>query len=251
MPTIDTKLYTHVDALTSAFTTYTYLFYFAQWYIGSTLWPTLAEEERDNRFIYARASEAFLVRSSDNNQYSGQLKFPFVSLHPSSPTTNEDTKFLWNNYRNMARVLEKTDDYEVSARNDVINFEATLFAQQSQDELFKFASLCETLNRFNKTFSWSITESVQAEWSPDPIKVSVGVPVFARFSSLELNPVYDEAEWLEKNKIYTMNCNLTLQTLKPLVLLKRGYKVQSIEVDIDVINERTKVVVDTEKVVLS
>lgn len=235
-----------VDHLTSAFSPYNYCFYFLCDYLGTLIWPTITEEERNDRIILSPMEQAFNYRASQGNNSNSNLRFPFLSLYPES-MNNDEPHFAWNSFRNLIRNINVTENYNVSVENANIEFQAVLFVKSIQvtktgrstggfDEIMRIATILETTRRFNKTHTWAIKESI--DFQGETIPVEVNVPIRPTLGTLELNPVWKESDWLTQNKIITLNCTLTMQTLKPVIRLHKYYKIDKIVVDLIVKNNK-------------
>ncbi len=156
-----------------------------------------------DRIIYASNDFTFRERTRKNE---GNLNLPYVSYFKTD--YEEVDRQWWNNYANCIGVLDVANEgYENILGTTLkitpikVVYEATAFFSQHKDCEFAYKELLK--EESNETILYP-----QFNLANGDIVKNIGIQTL----ELTWNPIYNESDWLESNKIYTIGMDMSYDT---------------------------------------
>lgn len=155
-----------------------------------------------DRIIYASNEYCFRERTRKNN---GDLNLPFVNYYRTGYEKSEREWF--NNYSNKYGLIDRENKFTslLGGRLRVypitITYEATAFFSQNKD--------CEYA--MNKLLFEDSNETIlNPQLETDKGDIIENIAIFD--SDLSYNPTYQESDWLEQNRIWTIGIDFSVTT---------------------------------------
>lgn len=155
-----------------------------------------------DRIIYASNEYCFRERTRKNE---GDLNLPFLNYYRNG--YDESDKPWFNDYSNRFGMIDRQNRFtsllggKMRIYPITINYEATAFFAQNKD--------CEYA--MNKLLFDSSNETIiepQLETNNGDIVKNIGIVNF----DLEYNPTYQESDWLEQNRIWSIGIDFSVTT---------------------------------------
>lgn len=167
-----------------------------KWLSGTLKFPM-------DRIIYASNDYTFRERTKKNN---GQLNLPYVSYYKTD--YEETSRPWWNNYANTIGIMDiGNEGYESQLGTKLkitpirVSYECTIFFSQHKDCEYAYKEVLR--EESNETILYPKLQTTNG----DIIK-SIGIQDL----DLTWNPLYDESDWLEANKIFTIGLDMSYDT---------------------------------------
>lgn len=156
-----------------------------------------------DRIIYASNDFCFRERGRKND---GNLQLPFMNYYRTG--YSESDREWFNNYANLIGIMDVANEGYVSTLGTQLKlvpikaeYEGSIFFSQHQDVEYAWSRL--VLEQSNET---RLYPNLIA--NTGNILKNIGIVNF----DIEFNPDYNESEWLEQNKIWSISCNFDIDT---------------------------------------
>lgn len=155
-----------------------------------------------DRIIYASNEYCFRERTRKNG---GELNLPFMNYYRTDYDTSD--KLWFNDFQNRFWLYDSNNEFtsKMGGRMKVypvnIVYEGNVFFAQNKD--------CEyAMNKLMYVASNETIITPQLETNSGDIIQNAGVLGL----DIEYNPTYQEADWLEQNRIWSIGLGITLRT---------------------------------------
>lgn len=155
-----------------------------------------------NRIIYSSNEFCFREREKKCN---GQLDIPFMNYYKTGFT--ETDRRWFKNQSNLRYILDSENIEKYLGNNFRVTpvkceYESTIFFSQHKDCEYAYKKLL-----FESSNEAIIPYSIIIKDKDTEIKNTAIL-----YLDLDFNPTYNESDWLEENKIYTIDMNFSLDT---------------------------------------
>lgn len=172
-------------------------------------WVQDTFEFPSDRIIYASNDFTFRERTRNKKESAisvGSLDLPYLSYYRTG--YSECDRPWWNNWANLFGVLDVANEsYETKIGSKLrlypvkIEYEATAFFNQSKDCEYALARILYDASNETILFPELVTSN------GDTLK-----NVAIMENDIEFNPEFNERDWLEQNKIFTISMNWYFNT---------------------------------------
>ena len=161
-----------------------------------------------DRIIYASNDFTFRERTrnkKDNPISVGSLDLPYLSYYRTG--YSECDREWWNNYANLFGVLDIANERYESKVGKIrltpvkVEYEATAFFSQEKDCEYALTEILHDAS--NETILFP-------ELYVDENYTLKNIAIFN--NDIEFNPEFNENDWLEQNKIFTISMNWSFDT---------------------------------------
>lgn len=156
-----------------------------------------------NRIIYASNEYCFRERTRKND---GDLNLPFFNYYRTS--YNDSERPWFNDYSNRFGLIDRQNKFTslLGGRLRIypitIGYEGTVFFAQNKDCEYAMNKLL--FNKSNETII-----KPQLETNNGDIVENIGIVDF----NLDYNPNYQESDWLEQNRIWSIGVDFEVTTI--------------------------------------
>lgn len=150
-----------------------------------------------SRVIYSSNAYAFRKRADKND---GNLNLPFINLYMN--TYEPGDRLHWNSpmYTKGTYIPELGE--KVRYAPITLDYEASYWCHTDYDVKYAFSEFLWDTD--NKTI---LAPSVQIK------EMDIPFPAHLSYDGLDLNPEYNETDWLERNKIHSASIDFQIETL--------------------------------------
>lgn len=149
------------------------------------------------RIIYASNAYAFRKRA---DKETGNLNLPFVNFHLSNYMPGERLRWHGPAYSQGVYVPELEE--KVQFAPITLDYEASFWCYTDFDVKYAFSE-----------FIWDTDNKTILAPSVVIKEQDVLIPAHLSYDGLDLNPEYNEQDWLERNKIHSASIDFQIETL--------------------------------------
>lgn len=149
------------------------------------------------RVIYASNAYAFRKRAKENE---GNLNLPFINIYLNDYQPGE--RIRWNLPVYSKGVYIPELNSKIQAAPITLDYEASFWAHTDYDIKYAFSEFIWDTD--NKTI---LKPSVEIDGN------TVYFPIHLSYDGLDLNPEYNEQDWLERNKIHSASIDFDMETM--------------------------------------
>ena len=150
-----------------------------------------------SRIIYSSNAYAFRKRADKND---GNLNLPFVNFYLRG--YDPGVRSRWNVAMYSKGIFIPELQQKVRYAPITLDYEASFWSHTDIDNKYAFSE-----------FVWDTDNKTILKPSVELLGHEIDFPAHLGYTGLDLNPEYNEQDWLERNKIHSSSIDFELETL--------------------------------------
>jgi hypothetical protein len=150
-----------------------------------------------SRVIYASNAYAFRKRANKNE---GNLNLPFINVYLNGYMPG--VRQRWNGPMYSQGTFISELQQKIRYAPITLDYEASFWCHTDFDVKFAFSE-----------FVWDTDNKTILAPSVELLSHDISLPAHLSYDGLDLDPEYNETDWLERNKIHSASIDFQLETL--------------------------------------